>query len=125
MPPITKLKPIRRDWVPPTIGNGSRPGEWLLLTCYNASRPCERLPLRGGMYSRLCEWLPLSSGIGSRLCEGLPLCSDRLGPKFDFFANENILLIYIIFNNFGHTKTTYLTTSFPVAFWVALLSVYT
>ena len=111
--------------MPPTLGNASHLCEWLPQSGDNASRLCEWLPLRDGMDSRLCDWVLLTCGNASRLCEGLPLCSDRLGPKFDFFANENILLIYIIFNNFGHTKTTYLTTSFPVAFWVALLSVYT
>ena len=125
--------------MPPTIGNASRLCEWLPLTRGNASHPCEWLPLRGGMGSRLCEWLPLTWsnasplcdwlpliwGNASRLCDGLPLCSDCLASKFSFLAIETILLIYTIFTNFGFAKTTYLTTNFPVAFWVALLSVYT
>ena len=111
--------------MPPTIGNASRLCEWLPLRGGMGSRLCEWLPLRDGMDSRLCEWLPLSSDIGSRLCDGLPLCSDCLASKFSFLAIEKILLIYTIFTNFGFAKTTYLTTNFPVAFWVALLSVYT
>ena len=114
-----------RDWVPPTIGNASRLCEWLPLTRGKASPLCEWLPLSCDNASPLCEWLPLIWGNASRLCDGLPLCSDCLASKFSFLAIEKILLIYTIFTNFGFAKTTYLTTNFPVAFWVALLSVYT